>query len=95
MEHKLIITLPDEVYQPLIETARELGQTPEELVARQVRQSNFRPRRKPSEAETQAARARFERHFGAVNSGDPHSADNDRIDADLAREYGRGLDAEE
>lgn len=94
MEHKLTITLPDEVYQPLIETARELGQTPEELAAKQVRQSNLRPRHKLSEAETQAARARFERHFGAVASGDPRSADNDRIDADLAREYARGLDEE-
>lgn len=28
------------------------------------------------------------RHFGSVHSGDPRSADNDRIDADLAREYG-------
>jgi len=25
--------------------------------------------------------------FGIWDSGDPHSADNDRIDADLAREY--------
>lgn len=25
--------------------------------------------------------------FGSWDSGDPHSADNERIDADLAREY--------
>ena len=25
--------------------------------------------------------------FGIWDSGDPHSADNDRLDADLAREY--------
>ncbi len=30
--------------------------------------------------------------FGTVNSGDPNSADNDAIDADLAREYGGSLD---
>lgn len=28
------------------------------------------------------------RHFGAWDSGDERSADNDRIDLDLAREYG-------
>ena len=32
------------------------------------------------------AKARLKHFAGAVNSGDPHSANNDRIDADLARE---------
>lgn len=27
------------------------------------------------------------KHFGTLNSGDPRSADNDKIDRDLAREY--------
>ena len=31
--------------------------------------------------------ARFEALFGSWDSGDKHSADNERIDADLAREY--------
>ncbi len=41
----------------------------------------------PSEAETQIAEERFARHFGTINSGDPRSADNDKIDADLIRAY--------
>ena len=32
--------------------------------------------------------------FGIWDSGDPHSADNDRIDADLAREYAGSLEAD-
>jgi len=32
---------------------------------------------------------RLRRCFGTWRSGDPHSADNDRIDADLAREYAK------
>ncbi len=32
--------------------------------------------------------AAFERHFGSFDSGDPNFSDNERIDADLAREYG-------
>ena len=40
-----------------------------------------------NEAEVDEARERFRRHFGRVNSADPHSADNERIDDDLARAY--------
>jgi hypothetical protein len=40
-----------------------------------------------SDAEKQAARERCERHFGEVNLGYPTGADNEGIDADLAREY--------
>lgn len=32
--------------------------------------------------------------FGIWDSGDPRSADNDRIDADLAREYGGSHEAD-
>ena len=32
-------------------------------------------------------RARFESHFGTVGLGYPTGADNEAIDADLAREY--------
>jgi hypothetical protein len=49
------------------------------------------PRRKLTEQEAQEARERFERHFGTVSFG---SADNEQIDADLAREYGRTHDGD-
>ncbi len=45
-----------------------------------------------SEEEAQLAEDQFARWIGAWDSGDPNSADNERIDADLAREYGAGLD---
>lgn len=41
-----------------------------------------------TEAERAADWQRLLSFAGSVNSDDPHSADNDRIDADLAREYG-------
>jgi hypothetical protein len=31
MDHKLILTVPENIYEPLSETARQSGQTPEEL----------------------------------------------------------------
>ncbi len=40
-----------------------------------------------TEAEKQAARERFESHFGAVNLGHATGVDNAGIDADLARAY--------
>lgn len=40
---------------------------------------------------SQAAEERFARHIGAVNSGNPRSGDNEQIDADLAKEYGKDL----
>ena len=112
MEHKLTITLPDAIYQPLIEAALKEGCTPEEFVVEQVAQAvpvratNGEPREKSditqffgvghahearhqlSAEERAQAKARLRRHAGAVSSGDLHSADNERIDADLAREYG-------
>jgi len=36
--------------------------------------------------EQEELRVRFRKHLGALNSGDPRSADNERIDVDLARE---------
>ncbi len=45
-----------------------------------------------SEEEVRLAEERFARWIGAWDSGDPNSADNERIDADLAREYGAGPD---
>jgi hypothetical protein len=47
-----------------------------------------------SEAEAQLAEERFARWIGSVNSGNPRSADNEQIDADLAREYGATHDDE-
>lgn len=34
----------------------------------------------------------LERYFGCFDSGDPNSADNEKIDRILAEEAGRGLD---
>lgn len=46
------------------------------------------PKKPMSEEEARLAEERFAHWIGAWNSGDPNSADNERIDADLARTYG-------
>ncbi len=47
-----------------------------------------------TEAEEQAARERFERHFGAIDLDGAAGADNESIDADLAREYANDHDGD-
>jgi hypothetical protein len=46
------------------------------------------PRDDRSEVEKEAAREQFRRLIGAFRSGRPSGANNELIDADLAREYG-------
>jgi hypothetical protein len=83
MEHKLTITLPTEIFAVIEEAARRAGRTPEDEIALLVERNA--PRR------SQIGKSSFdplERHFGTWDSGDPDSANNERIDADLAKEYG-------
>ncbi len=91
MEHQLTITLPDALFQPLVEAALRAGRTPEKFILEQVAQA-FPAQEAVPERERKADITQF---FGTVRSGDPRSADNERIDADLAREYGRGLDGDD
>jgi len=70
-DRRVVINLPPDT---------PLGKT--ELVVMVV------PQEKSEQEKTTNQSAGSVRQFmGAVNSGDPHSADNERIDADLARAY--------
>ncbi len=80
--------IPDSIYEILEEIAPKEGMRTEELAAYWVKHYGPQPRPQLTEEEWEAARQRLRRHAGAVSSGDPQSADNERIDADLAREYG-------
>ncbi len=61
MEHQLTITLPDALYQPLVEAASKEGRTPEEFVLEQVAQAipvkaaNGEPHRKEKNSLTCSA----------------------------------------
>ena len=82
------IELADEVYQALQQMSATHGRPIEDLVLEWRATCGPKPRPKLTEEERRAARERLLRHSGAVDSGDPHSADNERIDRDLEREYG-------
>jgi len=93
MSQTLILELSDQAYATLRRQADAAGTSAAEMAAisleKQLAAANHlqkadAPR---TEAEKQAARERFESHFGEVNLGYPTGVDNESIDADLAREY--------
>ncbi|HXD30964.1 MAG TPA: hypothetical protein VN643_07605 [Pyrinomonadaceae bacterium] len=78
MEHKLTVTVPDEVYQPLAEEALRQGRTPEEEASLRLQRSVPRRNgeRRPGGLEVL---------FGSVDLGYPVGIDNEEIDRDIAR----------
>ena len=86
MSQTLVVQLSEEAFVALRREAESAGTSPEEvaaaLVERQVAVGSLH-----AEADRQAARERFERHFGELEMGSPTGLDNDSIDADLAKEY--------
>jgi len=91
----LTYEVPDELYQAFEQIAERDGRPVHAVALEWLAKEAARGKPPLSEAERRAARQRLLRHAGCVNSGDPRSADNDRIDTDLAREYGRTHDNEE
>jgi len=93
MSQTLILELSDAVYTIIQRQAEAAGTTPAHWLAKTLERQYSLPGTGQSAgaqhtaAEQQAARERFERHFGAVDRADAIGADNEQIDADLAREY--------
>jgi hypothetical protein len=71
-----------ENYESILEAAQRLPAEQQRRLAEQLLE-------KIGQAATQktAEGGKVRRHFGAWDSGDERSADNERIDLDLAREY--------
>lgn len=93
MSQTLTLELSDEVYTAIRCQAETAGTSPAHWIATTLEQQyggvrewqNTRAQR--TEAEQQAARERFEHHFGEADLGYATGIDNEQIDADLAREY--------
>jgi len=78
MEHKLTVTVPEEVYQPLVEEALKQGRTPEEEASLRIQRSV--PRRNGERRP-----GALEELFGSVSLGHPTDMNNESIDRDIAR----------
>ncbi len=96
------VSLTEQEQETLQVIAQQAGMTQAELLHKAVQRliTEFqsppsssqllqmkRKRRQRGEAAKQRARERFERHVGALNLGYATGADNEQIDADLARAY--------
>lgn len=88
MSHSVTVKIPEEVYSALLERALAAGRSVEDLVAEWVAQ-RARPRAPEVTPEELEARKRLLAKYGNLNPNDPNASDNERIDADLAKEYGR------
>lgn len=93
MSQTLILELSDEIYTIIQHQAEVAGTSPAHWLATTLERQYSRvqtwqsaPTQRPA-AEQQAARERFERHFGEVDRAEATGADNEQLDADLAREY--------
>ncbi len=93
MGHILTVELSDSAFAALSHQAQAVATSPNELAAAALEQRFIATEELPlrtcptSEADQRASRERFERHFGAVNLGYATGADNEGIDAELARAY--------
>jgi len=82
------------VFEQGVFRPREAVMLPEGQVVRVLLPGPPPRRLEPSPEEKRSARAALMSLAGMVNSGDPDAANNERIDADLAREYGTTHDEE-
>jgi hypothetical protein len=88
MSKTLTFEVPDEVYEALEQAAAKQGRTTEAVALEYLARHAPQQRPQLTEEQRREAREKLLRYAGAVNSGNSHSADNEQIDADLAREYG-------
>lgn len=90
MSQTLVLKLSDDVYTQIQRQAAGTGTSPDQwLAAALERQYHaLRPTSDTiSSPERQAARQRFEQHFGEVDVPAAVGADNEQIDQELTRAY--------
>ncbi len=90
----LTYELPEEVYKVLETEAAAGGRRLDDVIVEYLARRR-EPAQELSTEEAERRRGAFREMFGIWDSGDPDSANNERIDEDLAREYGRGLDGDD
>ena len=93
MGQTLTLELDDEVFAEIERHARSRGTSAARWLAGALERSDGllqslgSSRPLADEAKRQAARQRFEQHFGELDLGHPTGVENEQIDADLARAY--------
>jgi hypothetical protein len=85
MVRKLELEIPDAEYARLVRDAERAGQTPEVTLSKIIA-DRYGLSSEKVEGLT------LLKYAGIFNTGDPDGSNNERIDEDLAKDYGRGLD---
>lgn len=91
MSKTLVLEIPDDVYSSVQKQAESKGSTTENVVLEVVLKNFSKSNGNLSGQEKSDALKELMKFAGAVNGGNPRSADNEQIDADLAAEYGKDL----
>ena len=78
----------DELYAAFEQMSLKLGRPIEEIALDWLAKHPRLLPAQPASGDAKPTPLCLRRHFGAVQSGNRRSADNDSIDADLAREIG-------
>ena len=91
MSKTLTLGIPYEVFSNFQRQAESKGETAEKFVLEIVLKHSPKTNGSLSEQEKEQALEELMKFAGAVNSGNPRSGDNEQIDADLAKEYGKDL----
>lgn len=88
MSQSLTLELSEQVFVAIQRQAQVIGISPAQLASTLIEQQ-FPQAFKLllDDAEKNAARSRFERHFGTLALDGSTDLDNESIDADLVREY--------
>ena len=90
MSQKLTLQLSNPVFEAVRQRAESARLSPAQWVAGVLEAQLIGSRDvdvPEPEAEQQHARARFERHLGALDLGQATGVDNEQIDADLTKAY--------
>ncbi len=88
MSQVLTLELSDQIFTVIHLQAQTIGISPEQLIATLLeRQFTQSLALFLGESERNAARSRFERHFGTLELNDSVGIDNEDIDFDLVQEY--------
>lgn len=94
MSKTLTYEIPDELFAAFEQMAAQTGTTPDALALQWLARRVHVQRPPLNDAERRVALEQLMHYAGAVDSGDSRSADNERIDRDLAREYASTHDDE-
>jgi hypothetical protein len=91
MSKTLTLEIPDEVFSNFQKQAESRGETAEKFVLEIVLKNSPKTNGSLSEQEKEQALEELMKFAGVVNSGNSRSGDNEQIDTDLAKEYGKDL----